>query len=320
MGTLRFALAIAVLLSHTGLTIGGLNPGVTAVVVFFLISGYVMAALIARHYNTANRTGYFYLDRFARIYPQYALYAAVGALWYFTIGQPTYFLSHPPSPLDWLNNLTIVPLNYFMFNGSDTFALVPPAWSLGVELLFYALVPFLWRHWTLALYLGFCSLVIQALAWHGVLQTDWWGYRLLPGVLWIFLLGMAVHRLRHVGFYTPLIVPVVWAYLSASGKLNQPYHREVLLGIALGAPLVQWLSRAKRPWPRLDQQLGDLSYGIFLNHFLLIWLLELSRPQNWQQWATLILGSITLSALTQRYIEQPVILLRRKWRAADKNL
>lgn len=324
MGALRFVLAIAVLLSHVGVTLGGLNPGVVSVVVFYIISGYVMAALIARHYSTLSRAHHFYLDRLARIYPQYAVYAGAAALWFFSVGEHTYFLSRTPDPADWLNNLLVVPLNYFMYNGSDRFTLVPPAWSLGVELFFYALAPLLWRYWTIAIWTALCSLFVQALAWHGVLQSDWWGYRLLPGVLWIFLLGMGMHRLqkahsnglRKLPLLAPLFVAVVWAYLSSTGRLMQPYHREVLLGVALGVPLVHWLSLVVLPLPQLDQRLGDLSYGIFLNHFLLVWLLGLSQPQGIQEWAALVLGSIALSALTQRYIEQPVILWRRGWRRA----
>jgi peptidoglycan/LPS O-acetylase OafA/YrhL len=143
-------------------------------------------------------------------------------------------------------------------------------------------------------------------------------------VLWVFLLGMGMRRLqklpskhlRQLPLLAPLCVAVVWAYLSSTGRLMQPYHRELLLGIALGVPMIRWLSLTEQPWPWLDQRLGDLSYGIFLNHFLLIWLLDLSHPQGLQQWATLIFGSIALSALTQRYIEQPVILWRRGWRKA----
>ena len=55
MGILRFILAILVLLSHTGVSLLGLNPGVMAVIVFYAISGYVMAALIKRHYAAPRR-------------------------------------------------------------------------------------------------------------------------------------------------------------------------------------------------------------------------------------------------------------------------
>lgn len=328
MGTLRFALAIAVLLSHTGQSLLGLNPGVMSVVVFYVISGYVMSGLIGRHYASATRTHYFYLDRISRIYPQYAIYAAGAALWLFTLGHPTHFLILQPQPIDWLNNLLIVPLNYYMYNGSDRFTLVPPAWSLGAELFFYALAPWLWRNWTLACGLALGSLAVQALAWHGILHSDWWGYRLLPGVLWVFVLGMALQRLqtaqpqraRQLVTLVPVLAACAWAYLSVTGLLIKPYQREVLIGIALGMPLLQWLSQSPgqrhkpTPWQRTDQQLGDLSYGIFLNHFLLIWMLDLTEPQHPGQWAKLIVASIALSTLTQRYIERPVLLWRRKWR------
>jgi peptidoglycan/LPS O-acetylase OafA/YrhL len=45
MGSLRFLLACLVLLSHLGISIGGLNPGVSAVVVFYLLAGHVAARL-----------------------------------------------------------------------------------------------------------------------------------------------------------------------------------------------------------------------------------------------------------------------------------
>lgn len=336
MGFLRFCLAIAVVLSHAGFSLLGFNIGVMAVVVFYAISGYVMSALIAKHFASAADTGHFYLDRLSRIYPQYAFYAGGAALWLFTVGHPTHFLILNPQPSDWLNNLLVVPLNYFMFNGSDRFTLVPPAWSLGAELLFYALAPWLWRHWHLAVALGLASLGVQALAWHGLLNSDWWGYRLLPGVLWVFVLGMALQRSHAVArgpvaerpltpnrahllaIGAPLAALVVGWYLSVQGLLVKPYHREVLTGLALAIPLLHALSQRQFSpvWQRLDNRLGDLSYGIFLNHFLVIWVFDLGQPQQTWAWALLIGTSVLLSALSQHLIERPVLLWRRNWRVA----
>lgn len=47
LGVFRLALA----LSHVNVRIGGLNPGVIAVVCFYLISGYVMTGLLRSHYQ-----------------------------------------------------------------------------------------------------------------------------------------------------------------------------------------------------------------------------------------------------------------------------
>ena len=322
MGILRFFLAVFVLLSHAGVRVQGLNPGVVAVFVFYAISGYVMATLIQRHYALPTKTLHFYGDRLLRIYPQYAFYAMAAAVWLFTLGDPTSFLAADPSALEWANNLLIVPLNFFMYNGADRFTLVPPAWSLGAELAFYALAPWLWRAWRGALVLGALSLTVEVLAWHGVVQSDWWGYRLLPGVLWVFLLGMAVHRYQkshpqatvRVVVCLPLLAACMAWYLDHQSYLTLPYSREALVGVGLGVPLVHWLSGRAFPagrLQRLDAAMGDASYGIFLNHFLFIWCLGLEAPQSLRDWVLLLAASVASSVLTQRWLERPVLRWRR---------
>ncbi len=324
MGTLRFLLSILVLVSHNAITIGGLHLGVMAVIAFYVISGYVMSALIERHYPLAKQTGHFYADRILRIYPQYAVYALATVAWLFALGHNTAFLTRPATPIDALNNTLIVPLNYYMYNQADQFTLIPPAWSLGVEITFYAMAPFLWRHWRWAIALGVLSLGIQSLAWYGHLHSDWWGYRLMPGVLWIFVLGMALQRyakshprqLNIAAATLPFLLGVVATGLAHTGHLTQPYHREVLLGLALSIPLIQWLVQhppRQQRLQHLDAQLGNWSYGIFLNHFLLMWTFSHGPVQ--QAWALtlLVIGSIAISILTQRLAEQPLLHLRRQW-------
>jgi peptidoglycan/LPS O-acetylase OafA/YrhL len=67
-----------------------------------------------------------------------------------------------------------------------------------------------------------------------------------------------------------------------------------------------------------DTFLGNASYGIFLNHFLLIWVLGLEQPQHLAQWVTLVLTSMALAILTQHLVERPILQLRRKWRKKNK--
>lgn len=325
MGTLRYLLAVLVLLSHTGVNLSGHHPGVMAVAVFYAISGYVMSALIQHHYSQAVAAPRFYLDRLLRIYPQYGIYALVTALWYGLTQQSTAFLQHAPSLQDVLNNLFIVPLNYYMVNGADQFTLIPPAWSLGAELLFYLLAPWLWRYWRVTIGLSLVSLGVQVLAWHGVLHSDWWGYRLLPGVLWIFVLGMGMQRL-HAGQqqkaaqWLTLAVPVLCGlavcYLWLSGLLARHYTLEVLTGAAIAMPALLACTRwpTSAPWRRLDHHLGNISYGVFLNHFLLMWLLSWQAPLNSPQLLGLVVCSTLLSHCTFQWIETPALQWRRRLR------
>lgn len=325
MGTLRYLLAVLVLLSHAGVNIAGHHPGVMAVAVFYALSGYVMAALIQRHYSRPAAVPRFYLDRVLRIYPQYGFYALAAAIWYGVTMQPTAFLQRDPSLQDLLNNLLIVPLNYYMYNGADQFTLIPPAWSLGAEWLFYLFAPWLWRYWAVALSLLMASIGVQMLAWHGVLHSDWWGYRLLPGVLWVFLLGMAMHRLhagpeqraaRWLALAVPALCALAVCYLWLRGLLVRHYTLEVLAGVAIAIPAIQACTRwpASAPWRYVDHHLGNISYGVFLNHFLLMWLLSWQAPLSASRLLGLLACSTLVSFFTYHYIEQPVLQWRRNLR------
>lgn len=326
MGTLRYILAVLVLLSHAGFNIAGHHPGVMAVAVFYALSGYVMAALISGHYASGvGAVPRFYLDRLLRIYPQYAAYAVATAVWYAVTRQPTAFLQHPPGYGDVLNNVLVVPLNYYMYNGADQFTLIPPAWSLGAELAFYLLAPWLWRHWRVATVLGGISLVVQVLAWHGVLHSDWWGYRLLPGVLWVFLLGMGMYRLQAsrrdqirlvCAWLIPIAGALALAYLFMRGLLVRHYTLEVVLGVSFAVPAIYILTRY-RPgarWRRMDDQLGNISYGVFLNHFLLMWLFSWQAPLGAGALLALVAASTLLSTCTFHFVEKPVLQWRRRLR------
>lgn len=326
LGTLRLLLALAVAVSHAGIQLYGLNPGVVAVVGFYLISGYVMAGLIRRHYPRHRDAPGFYLDRAVRLMPQYLVYASLALAWHLGFqhdalpDSQSYFLSRSPNAEDIINNLVIVPLNYYMWNGSDQYTLIPPAWSLGAEIQFYLIAPFLllWPRRVLAV--GAFSIVVYGLALTGILNSDWYGYRLLPGVLSFFLLGALLNYLHYSRRYaaaTQLVVLVVviaalaWVSLNHADLLNQPYNRETLLGLAFGLLLLHLLAvRSRKSW---DDLAGDISYGVFLNHFLVLWVffpggVDLAVMP-------LFLGlCVVMSFATQRLVERPLLAWRHRWR------
>lgn len=320
LGTLRLLLALAVAASHAKLLLWGLNPGVMAVICFYLISGYVMSGLIRRHYSQPSLAWAFYADRIIRLLPQYLFYACMTLFWHLYSQTNTSFLARSPSSGDLLNNLLIVPLNYYMFNGSDHYTLIPPAWSLGAEVQFYILAPFLLL-WPKRLFgIGLIGLAVYLAALSGVINSDWFGYRLLPGVLLFFVLGAFLqyqHQNHQHGRARSMTIGVAAAVvlgavlLNFNGILRAPYNFETLLGLILGLALLQTL--AKRSSNRWDSLAGDISYGVFLNHFLILWTLY---PQGVTsiQWPVFLAFSIVLSWLSQRLIEQPLIKLRHRFR------
>jgi len=323
LGTFRLILALLVALSHAGVAIAGFNPGVVAVVCFYLISGYVMTGLLRDHYPDLRRVPHFYLDRALRLFPQYLAVAGLTLAWFLATGTQTSFLQHSPQWNDLFANLVVVPLNYFMFNGTDRFTLIPPAWSLGAEIQFYLLIPLLLllRLRLAAFLLGLA--VFGAAAW-GTLHTDTFGYRLLPGVLVFFLLGSALYDARNapgrrgMGIVVAGVgASVAFAFvLARTGHLMSPYNPETLIGLVIGLPLLWWLGRL--PQRSLDNRLGDLSYGVFLNHFLIQWALA-GQPVGKRELLAYLAASLVLSALTQRLVERPVLRWRRNLRVEKRS-
>ena len=320
LGTLRLLLALLVALSHAEVRWFGLNPGVSAVAGFYVISGYVMMGLLRRHYASPARIGHFYLDRAFRLLPAYYAVVAVTALWYLWHGPQFPYLSNPPSVAGWLNNLLVVPLNFSMWNEANRFVMVPPAWSLGAEIQFYLLFPllvFLRIRW-LAMA---ASIAVFAAAFSGLIQTEWYGYRLLPGVLFMFLLGAWLHDRHHdparpSSRATDRAVLVLVGALAAAALvgwhtdvLRLPYNREILLGLGFTLPMLHLLAR--RAPKRWDERAGDLSYGLFLSHFLAFWLWPGAEEGALALTLRLLLATAIAWGL-HRLVERPVIVWRRR--------
>src|ERR1700692_3494890 len=84
MGLLRLILALAVVVDHAPQSFSlKLVPGDVAVEMFFMISGFYMALILSTRYDTGNRSGIgaFYIARSLRLWPAYAITAAVLYAW-----------------------------------------------------------------------------------------------------------------------------------------------------------------------------------------------------------------------------------------------
>lgn len=319
LGTFRLLLALLVALSHADFRIAGLNPGVFAVVCFYLISGYVMTGLLRTHYSRWRDIPAFYADRGLRLLPQYFALALLTLIWFYWSQKNTAFLQHSPDSMELLANFLVVPLNYFMFNHTDQFTLIPPAWSLGAEIQFYLLMPLILLLRTRWLIIASSLLVFAAAAW-GIIHTDYYGYRLLPGVLIFFMAGSLLYDYREQAVQRKIVcLSVLTAVLMGgvvlwlSGHLQLPYNRETLLGACIGVPVLYFLGRL--PQTSWDNRLGDLSYGVFLNHFFLQWSLT-GVPQSASGWLLYLGVSLALSFVTQKLIERPVLQWRKNLRKA----
>lgn len=92
--------------------------------------------------------------------------------------------------------------------------LVPQAWTLGVELAFYIVAPFvLVRRKALLLLLALSISVRIYLLYVGLGKSDPWTYRFFPAELALFLLGALAHQ---------VLLPFYKITLSGGGGYLKP--------------------------------------------------------------------------------------------------
>ena len=317
MGIYRFLLSIFVAISHTGVLINGLNPGVIAVISFFLISGYVMTALISKNYFDPKKIVWFYLDRILRIYPQYLFNILAVLIIYNIFGLNSHYLSQP-TKVGLLQNFLIIPMGFYMIPWvGEKFMIIPPAWSLGLEGCFYILIPF-FLIYKLQTFFFFFSYIIFLLAYLGIINTDYFGYRLIFGTIFMFLCGSFLYKNSNISTNQPVKYTLIFSFLLLAvtflyPPLILPYNREVLIGLILGILIIPLLAKIKKTY--FDDFLGNLSYGLFLSHSLVIfWFEKVEISWNLKWILLMLLFSTFISALGFFCFEKPVISWRQKIR------
>ena len=313
-GYYRLILAVIVAVHHAGLWPWGIRWGVACVVAFFMISGYSVSALADRQFGPGT-AWLFWRDRVLRIFPQYLFWLAATAAVVLGLNRRWLFQSGEP---DWINvlcNIVVLPDSFWMFIPSlASLFILPQAWSLSIELMFYALFPAIarwrWVEWSLAL----VGLAVFVLATASVLTPEeTYSYRLLPGTLPFFMLGRAVFR-RDTAMQAVtlgiLLLDLVAVILA--GRLARGFNLELLCG----APLAYAALRLAISVPSRagDRMAGHLSYGVFLSQ---LWILAMLTP-----WTLTVpvrasivgAGSVVLGALSFALAEAPVNRFRRRIR------
>lgn len=311
MGALRLFLAILVTVSHLWQT-GVIHVGIYAVAGFYIVSGCLITRVLQTTYRA--RPLPFWINRALRIYPVFFVVAAVTlivlSIWPDRAGAYHNAWSGSPGVVDYLGNLFIFPFAF----GVWQFRLVPPTWSVAVELVNYFL---LWaliaRHRTIA----WLAFAVSAL-WHAylILNVADWGARYYPwhAAVLFFSAGALVqfHSDRFSGDRRVVwgLVLVVVANLAFAPFLpGDPYG----LGYYLNAAALCWLTGilAMRRQAGLDKALGDLSYPVFLVHWLIGFLVTLLLPGTgfgpilWVLSLPLIMvAAWVLSVMTHAFVER----------------
>jgi peptidoglycan/LPS O-acetylase OafA/YrhL len=337
---LRAIAVIAVIFFH--LHVPGFSGGYIGVDVFFVISGYLITGMIfseiqEKRFSLKN----FYIRRIRRLVPALlTTLTATSLLVFFTL-KPVEMRSFAASlifqSVSMQNLFFLSEGEYFL--GSDLKPLLH-TWSLAVEeqfYLFWPLILLLICRYSFKVYLlSFTVIILSSFVFSLVLMglSPKASFFLLPSRAWELSLGGLIALLetrdsfrRHLtyGVRTTLgviglaIVCFSFVYFSAStpfpgwAALLPVFGTFFLLASGVGSPTVLHRVLSLRPLVLI----GLISYPMYLWHWPIIVMLR-QFEVSLTLWAALfvILSTVTLSAVTYRYIESPI--RSRKWFPSTK--
>ena len=172
-----------------------------------------------------------------------------------------------------------------------SYLLIPPAWSLGVELSFYILAPFLVRRRARAV----AAVLLASLALRLIIyfpcgwQKNPWTYRFFPTELALFLAGVLAYRVYRLLRLRPPARPVLagtglgflllcaaYPALPDWGVRGLLLKQWSLYLLATGAiPLLFLWCRSNR----VDRYVGELSYPVYVCHLFVAVVLGWLSPQ-----------------------------------------
>jgi peptidoglycan/LPS O-acetylase OafA/YrhL len=327
-----------------------LDGGRTAVSLFFVLSGFILA------YNYANLRGgherlKFYASRIARIYPVVLLSVAIGAVGvaYAALTPQSgamldWYALKDPSPMNLggslLTQLTMT-VGWFP-TASLNQPWNPPAWSIACEMFFYALFPALIVWLRRMRFRGIAGLMVGLFAFQ--CAAIWAARSFAPSGargflvsqfplthLFEFVIGIAVALLylrgarewlsvgrRRLALLitaaAPLVALAAYRPVDPAYLLMSPLFAAIVLGLAVPAPsILDW-----KPFVLL----GEASFSLYLIHVPLMNLYSIAYPNAVVGWA-LFAATIGASVLVFKFYETPARrgvrrLLLQRGRAARK--
>ncbi|MDR3709282.1 MAG: acyltransferase [Capsulimonadaceae bacterium] len=270
LGGVRFFLASTVLCGHLGALLRPIDelppilvwlnqfPGQTAVLCFFLVSGYSIAASIER-----QRHGYA-LRRLTRIYPCYAAAFLWACVPWFLFNAHVIIMPRGDQYDLWRTSQPAM-----VFNALALPSLIGPtlvtflvSWSLTCEIVYYACAPALQKApiWLV-------SVLIAASTFYYIHLTrrDWPDQNIVPilSLAWFWLVGWLLYKYRQqrgAALIACLFVVIFFADVTSKPSYILLVATVCALGATAHVVLPHLLSKVL-------SYLGEISYPLYLTHF-----------------------------------------------------
>jgi peptidoglycan/LPS O-acetylase OafA/YrhL len=273
------------------------------VVVFFVHTACVLMMSLER--LSADGRGRvslrFFIRRAFRIYPLSILCVLIVVL--------AHISRTPWQPHNVISNGKVVALNLALMHNVKGGAVLAPLWSLPYEIQMYVLLPGIFavlvlgkRRWTVAAGMWLAALALA------LLPAKW-----LTTYFPCFMSGIVAYCLFRVtkkvvpSYVWPIFLVTLWIVICFIG--NDYAWLDWIGSAALGAGIPFFAEIRNEPLRRASAVVAKYSYGIYLCHLPLMWLVfvrwsQLPFAVQWILFAAMV---TTLPVVLFHAIEQPMI-------------
>lgn len=300
------------------------RAGQIAVMLFFVISGYVMVIASHRLFGREGARRVFWWRRLVRVMPPYWIATGLLAAIFLTL------FRQPVDPADVARSLLLIP--YWPADGtSRALPFLWVGWTLFYEMLFYGLFGLFvaqQRERAVGGVVAVLALLSAAGLW--VEPDSAPLFTATRPVTLVFAVGMVLALWRARGGSAPVWLRVfallaALAALELGGRPADPAAMGFdyivwsglpaifLAGAALSGPL-------HVPAAGLINRAGDASYALYLLHVPMAWFwlwlwrrLPFFDPGPWDYWASALTATLIASWLFHQHVERPLtVALNRR--------
>lgn len=317
--------------------IGIFRNGFLMVELFFVLSGFVIYNAYANNIKTGKDLLRFQFLRFGRLYPVHLLFLLIflGVECMKYILSTRYGISSPNSTPFVINNGSAFTAHLFLAQAlgitDHVGSFNSPSWSISTEFytyLLFALIILKLYKWRVA---AFTGVLVVSYIFMRIPELNRFSYALtcLVGFSSGCLISVLISRQKFkLPGFAPLIPIIALLFFLSLFPVGQLYPLIFIISAALIYTLVKSKDGFVKKILRLGifKRLGEISYSIYMSHFLILWIANqfirvvLKRPEtviNGESFpqltfnetiiAYIIVISATLltSMFTYKFVEKP---------------
>ena len=341
MGIIRFLLAYAVVFSHYEINSIYFLYSNFAVQTFYILSGFYISLILNN--NSYKSYKNFILSRYLRLFPIYFL--CLLTTFIFNKGNTIYHTNLIKDNIDIFSsiflvftNITIIFQDLVMFLGINNnsiqfvsdynnsfprplfhYLYLPQGWSLGLELSFYLLAPFILSKINIKkiLFIIILSLSLRIILVQNKLSLDPWSYRFFPTELVFFLFGSISYIIYEKKIFFNKLISILFISLISLiiiffKKINIHTYGYIIFYFMIIFSIPSIFNITKNI--KFDRFLGELSYPIYCLQFIgigfCIKILNMKGRYDLFAGAVIFLVILALSVISYLFLQKFIDKIR----------